>query len=148
MAPGLSRHLHSFISYIMTLHLYRNHYEFSGDALYFLSTRTKEWVNEALREVVIIAVVYSLSHVKLLWDSMGCGPPGSIVYGTSQARILQWVAISFSRGDLRRRDQTHIYCIGWWVFTTETPGKPIKGEDTCKLMWTSNEFWRDSHKYW
>ena len=27
-----------------------------------------------------------------------CNPPGSIVHGTSQARMLEWVAISFSRG--------------------------------------------------
>ena len=29
---------------------------------------------------------------------MGCNPPGSSVHGISQARILEWVAISFSRG--------------------------------------------------
>ena len=28
------------------------------------------------------------------------GPPGSSVYGISQARILEWIAISFSKGDL------------------------------------------------
>ena len=30
-------------------------------------------------------------------DPMDCGPPGCSVYGISQARILEWVAISFSR---------------------------------------------------
>ena len=34
-----------------------------------------------------------------LFDSMDCSPPGSFVHGTIQARILEWVAISFS-GDL------------------------------------------------
>ena len=29
---------------------------------------------------------------------MDCSPPGSSVHGISQARILEWVAISFSRG--------------------------------------------------
>ena len=29
-------------------------------------------------------------------DTMGCSPPGSFVHGISQARILEWVAISFS----------------------------------------------------
>ena len=33
-----------------------------------------------------------------LCDPMDCSPPGSSVYGISQARILEWVAISFSRG--------------------------------------------------
>ena len=35
----------------------------------------------------------------ILCDSMDCNPPGSSVHGILQARILQWVAISFS-GDL------------------------------------------------
>ena len=33
-----------------------------------------------------------------LWDPMDCSPPGSSVHGILQARILEWVAISFSRG--------------------------------------------------
>ena len=32
-----------------------------------------------------------------LWDHMDCNLPGSSVHGISQARILEWVAISFSR---------------------------------------------------
>ena len=32
-----------------------------------------------------------------LWNPMDCSPPGSFVHGISQARILEWVAISFSR---------------------------------------------------
>ena len=31
-------------------------------------------------------------------DPVNCSPPGSSVLGISQARILEWVAISFSRG--------------------------------------------------
>ena len=41
-----------------------------------------------------------------LCNSMDCSPPGSSVHGISQARILQWVAISFSRGSSWLRDQT------------------------------------------
>ena len=33
-----------------------------------------------------------------LCDPMDCSPPGSSVHGISQARILEWVAISFSTG--------------------------------------------------
>ena len=33
-----------------------------------------------------------------LCNPMDCGPPASSVHGISQARILKWVAISFSRG--------------------------------------------------
>ena len=39
-----------------------------------------------------------------LCDPMDCSPPGSSVHGISQARILEWVAISFSRGSSRPRD--------------------------------------------
>ena len=40
---------------------------------------------------------------------MDCRPPGSLVHGISQARILEWFAISFSSGFSRPRDQTRIY---------------------------------------
>jgi len=33
-----------------------------------------------------------------IFDPMDCSPPGSSVHGILQARILEWVAISFSRG--------------------------------------------------
>ena len=36
----------------------------------------------------------------------------SFVHGISQARILEWAAISFSRGSAQSRDRTHISCIG------------------------------------
>ena len=39
-----------------------------------------------------------------LRDSVDCGPPGSSVHGTLQARILEWVAIPFSRGSSCPRD--------------------------------------------
>ena len=39
-------------------------------------------------------------------DPMDCSPPGSSIHGTSQARILQRVAISSSTGSSQPRDQT------------------------------------------
>ena len=56
---------------------------------------------------------------------MDCSPPGSPVQGISQSRILEWVAISFSRGSYRPRDQTRASCIAGRFFTTEPAGKPI-----------------------
>ena len=38
----------------------------------------------------------TLSHVGLFYDLVDCSPPGSSVHGISQARILEWVAISYS----------------------------------------------------
>ena len=42
---------------------------------------------------------------------MDCSPPGSSVHGVPQARILEWVVISFSRGSSHLRDWIHISCI-------------------------------------
>ena len=39
-------------------------------------------------------------------------PPGSSVHGILQARILEWVAILFSRGSSQPRDRTHVTCVG------------------------------------
>ena len=41
-----------------------------------------------------------------------CSPPGSSVHGISQARMLEWVVISFSRGSFQPRNWTYVYCIG------------------------------------
>ena len=43
-----------------------------------------------------------------LCDPMDCSRPGSSVHGILQARILEWVAIPFSRGSSQPKDQTHI----------------------------------------
>ena len=43
-----------------------------------------------------------------LCDLMDCSLPGSSVHGIFQARILEWGAISFSRGTFRPRDQTRV----------------------------------------
>ena len=47
-----------------------------------------------------------LSCVQALCDPIDCNPPGSSVRGIFQARILEWVAISFSRGSSQPRDRT------------------------------------------
>ena len=44
-------------------------------------------------------------------DPLDCRPPSSSVQGISQARILEWVVISFSRGSSPPRDQTCISCV-------------------------------------
>ena len=52
-----------------------------------------------------------------LCDPMNCSPPGSSVHGFLQARILEWVAIPFSRGSSPPRDWTWISCIAGRCFT-------------------------------
>ena len=48
---------------------------------------------------------------------MDCSPPGSSVHGILQARILEWVAIFFSRESSWPRDQTQVSCIAGRRFT-------------------------------
>ena len=62
-----------------------------------------------------------------LCDPVDCNPPGSPVHGIFPARILEWVAISFSRGSSWPRDRTHVFCISCTsdeFFTAELLGKP------------------------
>ena len=46
-----------------------------------------------------------------LCNPMDCSPPGSSIHGILQARILEWVAIPFSRGSSQPKDQTRVSCI-------------------------------------
>ena len=83
----------------------------------------------AVLTIVIILYITCLCYAQLLQtcptlcDPMDCSPPSS-VHRIAQARILEWVAISFSRGSSPPRDQTWVSCIAGRFFTTEPPGKP------------------------
>ena len=50
-------------------------------------------------------------------NPIDCSPPGFSVHGILQARILEWVAISFSRGSSQPRDRTRVSCIACGFFT-------------------------------
>ena len=54
----------------------------------------------------------SAQSCSTLFNPMDCILPGSSVHGISQARILDWVAIFFSRGYFQPRDGISISCIG------------------------------------
>ena len=64
---------------------------------------------------VVCVCVESPSHIWLFADPMNHSLPGSSVHGISQARILEWVAISFSRGSSQPRDWTHISYTDRWI---------------------------------
>ena len=56
-----------------------------------------------------------------------CSPPGSSVHGIFHGRLLEWVAMPFSRGSSRPRSPTHASCrssIAGGCFTTEPLGRP------------------------
>ena len=62
-----------------------------------------------------------------LCNPMDCSLLGSSIHGSLQARIQEWVAISFSRGSSQPRDQALVSCIAGEFFTPEPPGKPTEG---------------------
>ena len=59
---------------------------------------------------------YRCSLVAKSWSTLGepidCRPPGSPVHAILQARILEWISISFSRRSSWSRDWTHVSCTG------------------------------------
>ena len=73
-----------------------------------------------------------LSHVWLC-DPMDCSLPESSDYEISPARILEWVAISSSKGSSWPRDRTHVSCvscIGGWILDHCTPWEVIISSNT------------------
>ena len=52
-----------------------------------------------------------------LCDPMDGSLPGSVVHGIFLARVLEWAAISFSRGSPQPRDRTQVSCIADSRFT-------------------------------
>ena len=59
-----------------------------------------------------------LSHLRLtLCDLTDCSPPGPSVHGILQARILEWVAIPFSKGHSWLRDRIQVSCTAGRLLT-------------------------------
>ena len=75
-------------------------------------------------ETVLTAVLCmwkSLQRVRLMWPLCDlCSPPGSSIHGIFQARILERVATSFSRGSSRPRDWTQVSHIAGGLVTVWT----------------------------
>ena len=70
-----------------------------------------------------------------LCNSLDRSPPGSSVHGIRQARILEWIAIPFSRGSSQPRVWTRVACTAGRFFTTEPSGKP-----NCYNMLSESSF--------
>ena len=76
--------------------------------------------------VKMIEVKWSHSVVSDSCDPMDCSPTGSSVHGVFEARVLEWVAISFSRRSSQHRDRTWVSCIVGRRFTVWASGKSLK----------------------
>ena len=66
---------------------------------------------EKFKEKLCVCVLVSQSCLTLC-NPMDCSPPDSSVHRILQARLLKWVAISFSRASSWPRDWTSISCVG------------------------------------
>ena len=75
------------------------------------------------REAYIIVCTKSLQLCPNLCNPVDCSPPGSSVHGVFQARILEWVAISSSRGSSQPRGRILVSCIASGFFTALPLGK-------------------------
>ena len=97
-----------------------------------LQTIPKPCVSTVKSQGCLLSFVFAESEWEVrdsvcltLCDRMDCSLPGSSVNGIFLARILQWVAISYSRGSSWPRDWMGISCIGRRFFTAESLGKPL-----------------------
>ena len=79
-----------------------------------------------------------------LSDPMDCSLPGFSALGILQARILEWVAIPFSRGSSRPRDWTQVSCIAGIFFTIwairEVLAEPV-AHSYYSSVWQTPLFW-------
>ena len=66
-----------------------------------------------------------------LWDPMDCSLPGISVHGILQARILEWVAMPFSRGSSWPQDWSQVSHIS---LPSEPPGKPFTSHSLQKTL--------------
>ena len=83
---------------------------------------------------------WSCSVVSNSLRPVDCSPPSSSVHGILQARILEWVAISFSRGSSQPRDQTQVSCIAgrhFNLWATREAHIPYKFTSIIKLQRSS-----------
>ena len=86
-----------------------------------------------------LCVCSSVIHsCQTLYKPMDCSLPGFSVHGISQARILEWVAISFSRASSWPRDQTRFSCFSctgrWVLYHCNTYCLPILNSLTFGLI--------------
>ena len=112
-------------------------------------TRTQTQICLCLKTRVCVCVcVCVCTHAcallcPTLCNPMVCSPPSSSVYGIFQARILEWVAIFFSRASSWPRDWNYvscISCIGRWILCQQCHlGSPYE------TWYSSNSLYRSKN---
>ena len=108
-------------------------FSFPSSLPYFVSSflptdNTYLLTSDRLCVCVCVCVLVAQS-CPTLWNPLDCSSWGSSVHGIRQARIMEWVAMPFSRASSRPRDRTQIFHIAGRLFTIwttrEAPGLTI-----------------------
>ena len=110
-----------------------------------LSLQLRSWFSSdsILGESVCVLVTQSCLTLS---DPMDCGPPASSVHGILQARILEWIAIPFSRGSSRPRAHTQASRIaGIFLTIWATREAPESLLMSSMLRATSGSPWWEYH---
>ena len=74
-----------------------------------------------------------------LCSPLDCSPPDTFVHGIFQARILEWVSVSFSRGSFQPRMEPTSPALAGRFFTPEPPGKTQARRHEGEVMWWQME---------
>ena len=83
--------------------------------------------------VCVCVCVCVCTQLCLTLCDIDCSPPGSSVHEILQARILEWVVISSTRGSSQPGDLNHVSWIAGRFFTAEQSRKPKDTVDMCKV---------------
>ena len=83
---------------------------------------------------------WTVNH-SVVSDSIDCSLPGSSVHGISQARILEWVAILFSRGSSQPRDRAHVSCVSSVAGGFFTIWATWEAHDIQKFIIITTTYW-------
>ena len=82
----------------MTVFTFLINFQEEGSSIWFSYIPISVYI---VTDIYVLRIYYMLVLVAqsypTLYDPMDCSPPGSSVHGIFQARILEWVAISFSK---------------------------------------------------
>ena len=97
--------------------------DYNSQQIRNVSTHSQYDKRHLQKNLQVALKVKSLLRVRLFVDPMDCSLPGSSLHGILQARVLVWVAISFSRGSSQLRD---------WTRVSHIPGKRFN-------LWTTKE---------